>query len=230
MPKPLAGQPPAVAAIKPAAKDVFKWRDTATEGDLRGQLALAPEVSIGRAGPKLVRGYSSRTKMNLAVTGEGGLTDAGVLREVLPAVATLPLRLGTQAQLSPKAAATLGLLSQKLHAYLDTAAPAGPDGRRPPPGVVAEALRREKRGQRPEWLRPEAIPTMLQLLMHEEAPVRRMLVEMLADIPGPAAYAALARRAVFDLDPELRAEAVRTLKGRPAAEFRPIFLAALRYP
>jgi HEAT repeat protein len=66
--------------------------------------------------------------------------------------------------------------------------------------------------------------------MFEEAPVRRMLVEMLADISGPAATAALARRAVFDLDPALRAESVEALKGRPAADSRPVFLAALRYP
>jgi HEAT repeat protein len=222
--------PPAVAEIKPAAAAEFKRRDRATEEILRDQLALAPEVGIGRAGPLLVREYTARTKANLAVSGEGGLTDASVLRATLPAVATLPLRPGSQVQINPKAAATLGLLSRKLHAYLDTAAPATPDGRRPSPEVVAQALRREKRGKRPEWLRPEAIPTMLQLLMHEDAPVRRMMVEMLSDISGPAATIALARRVVFDLDPEIRAEAVRALKGRPAADSRPVLLTALRYP
>jgi hypothetical protein len=167
---------------------------------------------------------------NMNLNAESVLTEVSVLRETLPGVASMPLRIGTQAQLSPKAAATLGSLSRKLHAYLDAAAPAGPDGRRPSPEVVAQALRLEKRGKKPEWLRPEAIPTMLQLLMFEEAPVRRMLVEMLADISGPAATAALAKRAVFDLDPEIRAEAVGALRGRPAADSRPVFLAALRYP
>jgi HEAT repeat protein len=229
MPEPLADQPPAAAEIKPEAAAGFKRHDRATEEVLRDQLALAPEVGIGRAGPLLVRAYSSRTRANMTVSGEGGLTEASVLRATLPAVATLPLRPASQVQLSPKAAATLGSLSRKLHAYLDTAAPATPDGHRPSPAIVAQALRREKRGKRPEWLRPEAIPTMLQLLMHEDAPVRRMMVEMLADISAPAATVALARRAVFDLDPELRAEAVRALKDRPAADSRPIFLAALRY-
>ena len=230
MPKVPASEPPAVAEIKPAAVPVFKRRDKASEDILRDQLAQAPEIGIGRAGPRLVQGYTYRTRASMTVSGEGGLTDASVLRETIPAVATLPLRLGSQAQLNPKAAATLGSLSRKLHAYLDAAAPAGPDGRRSSPALLAQALRHEKRGKRPEWLRAEAIPTMLQLLMHEDKAVRRMLVEMLADIPGPAATVALARRAVFDLDPELRAEAVQALKGRPAADSRPVFLAALRYP
>jgi HEAT repeat protein len=166
----------------------------------------------------------------LTITGESDVATAAVLREVVPAVSTLPLRLGPQAQLSPKAAATLGTLSQRLHDYLDSVSPADLDGRRSEPGVLADALRAEKRGKKPAWLRPEAIPTMLQLLRHEDTPVRRMLVEMLADIEGPAATAALARLAVFDLDAKVRAQAVGALKGRPAADARPIFLAALRYP
>ncbi len=218
------------AEDKPAAGTALKRRDTAGEEDLRKQLALTPEVGIGRAGPQLVRAYAAQIKTNMALTANSGLTDVAVLRETLPGVTSMPLRIGSQAQISPKAAATLGSLSRKLHAYLDAAAPAGPDGRRPSPMVVAQALRLEKRGKKPEWLRPEAIPTMLQLLMFEEAPVRHMLVEMLADISGPAATAALARRAVFDLDPAIRAKAVGALKGRPAADARPVFLAALRYP
>jgi HEAT repeat protein len=209
---------------------VFKRRDRASEESLRDELALVPEVGIGKSGSQLVKAYTYRTRASMTVSGEGGLTDAAVLRELLPGVANLPLRLGPKAQINPKAAATLGSLSRKLHAYLDAAAPAGPDGHRSSPAAVAQALRREKRGQRPEWLRPEAIPTMLQLLMFEDTAVRRMLVEMLADIPGPAATAALARRAVYDLDPELRIEAVHALKGRPAADARPVLLAALRYP
>lgn len=228
--KPPVSQPSVVAAMKPPAAPVFKRRDRAREEVLRDQLALVPEIGIDRAGPQLVRAYTNRTRVNMTVSGEGGLADASVLRETIPAVATLPLRLGSQAQLNPKAAATLGSLSRKLHAYLDAAAPAGPDGHRSSPALLVQALRREKRGKRPEWLRSEAIPTMLQLLMFEDTPVRRILVEMLADIPGSAATVALARRAVFDLDPDLRAEAVRALKDRPAADARPVFLAALRYP
>jgi HEAT repeat protein len=229
-PKPPASQPSAVDAMKPPAAPAFKRRDRVGEEGLRDQLALAPEIGIGRSAPQLVRSYTNRTRVSMTVSGEGGLTDASVLRETIPAVATLPLRLGSQAQTNPKAAATLGSLSRKLHAYLDAAAPAGPDGHRSSPALLAQALRREKRGKSPEWLRAEAIPTMLQLLMHEDTAVRRMLVEMLADISGPQATVALAKRAVFDLDPESRVEAVRALKGRPAADSRPIFLTALRYP
>jgi hypothetical protein len=223
-------QRPADPEKNSAAGIAFKRRDKSTEEELRGQLASKTEVGIGRAASQLVRGYAARTTSNMTLNGDSGLTDGSVLRETLPGVATMPLRIGTQAQTSPKAAATLGSLSRKLHAYLDAAAPSGPDGRRPSPLLVAQALRVEKRGKKPEWLRPEAIPTMLQLLMFEEAPVRRMLVELLDEISGPTATAALAKRAVFDLDPAIRAEAVRALKVRPTADSRPVFLTALHYP
>jgi HEAT repeat protein len=208
----------------------LKRLDKSRDEDLLAQLAMAPLVGIGRAGPQLVRGYSAKLNTNVTLTGDVGLTDGSVIREAMPWTGTLPLRFGAKAQLSPKAAATLGALSQKLHAYLDSAAPAGLDGRRGSPWAIAEALRREKRGKKPEWLRPEAIPTMLQLLMHEDTQVRHMLVEILADISGPLATEALAKRAVYDLDPALRAEAVRALRDRPVADARPVFLAALRYP
>jgi hypothetical protein len=57
-----------------------------------------------------------------------------------------------------------------------------------------------------------------------------MLVELLAEIPGRKATAALAQRAVFDLDAENRAAAVEALRGRSAMDYRPVLLKALRYP
>jgi len=88
----------------------------------------------------------------------------------------------------------------------------------------------EVREKRPEWLRPEAIPAMLQLLTHENAAVRGLLVDLLAEIPGKRSTEALAHRAVFDLDADNRLAAIDALRSRPAEEFRAIFLKALRYP
>jgi hypothetical protein len=57
-----------------------------------------------------------------------------------------------------------------------------------------------------------------------------MMVELLADIPGPAADRALARRAVVDLSPEVRETALKALHDRPREDARRVFLWALRYP
>src|SRR5205807_3028252 len=50
------------------------------------------------------------------------------------------------------------------------------------------------------------------------------------DIPGPEATVALARRAVFDLEAEVRRSAVKALKSRDSQHYRPVLLKALRYP
>jgi hypothetical protein len=168
--------------------------------------------------------------VNQTVFADAGLTDSATLLTVLPGATGLPVRFGPRARLGPKSAATMDLLSRKLRIYLAAAAPPGPDGHRPPPDVLAAALRQDRRGKRCEWLRAEAVPTLMQMLMPEDAPVRGMLVELLAEIPGPVATEALARRAVFDLDPAVRARAAEALHGRPASVWRPVLLAALRYP
>jgi hypothetical protein len=56
------------------------------------------------------------------------------------------------------------------------------------------------------------------------------MLKTLSAAKGKSAGAALARRAVFDLDPELREAAVNALRDRPPAEYRPALLEALRYP
>jgi HEAT repeat protein len=66
--------------------------------------------------------------------------------------------------------------------------------------------------------------------MADDAPVRMMLVDILAAIPGKAASIALAQRAVFDLSPEVRGSAVEALQERPRAEVRDVFVRAMRYP
>jgi sugar lactone lactonase YvrE len=206
-------------------------RAVATEDDLRRQLALTPEIGLGEAGRELARAYGTKTRRQIALSGDPGLTSPMTLVEIVPeAATTLPLRGGAGIQLDAKAAGQLGVLAAKLKAYLALAAPPGPDGKRSNTKALAEALRAEKRGKQPEWLRVEAVPALLQLLTHEEAPVRRMLVEMLTEIPERAATEALARRAVYDLDGGIRQTAAAALRGRPAAVWRPVLLEALRYP
>ena len=75
-----------------------------------------------------------------------------------------------------------------------------------------------------------AVAGLDQVLQADTPRVRRHLVEMLSRIPGPRSSAALAKRAVFDLDAENRTVAIQALKNRPATEFRSIILAAFNYP
>ncbi len=208
----------------------FRRRDPSTEEELRQQLARAPEIGLGGDGGTLAQAYVSQIQNCLALSTNAGLIDGSILLRTLPGAGTLPMHFGPQAQISGKAAVTLDRLSRKLRVYLSTAAPPGPDGHRPVPIALAGALRADKQGKRPEWLRDEAVPTLLQLLMHEDTPVRRLLVDLLAEIPGHAATLGLARRAVFDLDPGVRRRAVEALALRPAADYRSVLLEALRYP
>src|SRR5262249_26432000 len=147
-----------------------------------------------------------------------------VLLHQRPDLGGLPVRNGRACRISEAAAANLQRLAQKLHAYLASVAPADFRGKRLHPALPPEALRKEKRGKRPEWLRVEALPPLRQLLRHEDEPLRLPLVELLAEIHEPPASVALAQRAVFDLSPEVRAAAVRALAGRPADDYRAMLL------
>jgi hypothetical protein len=214
---------------EPVAPKPFKRRRALGEEDLRKQLAWAPEVrsfTLDSMG-SLLRAY--RADFQVSRGDWNGVLEPVLLLQQRPDLANLPVRSGSASRLTPKAARTLQTLSQKLHAYVDRATSAPPDGR-PDPTLLRDVLRWEKRGQRPEWLRPEAIPSLTQLLMHEATPIRLLLVEVLAEIDGKAATRALARRAVFDLAPEVREAAVRALADRPRSDVRPLLLQALRYP
>jgi hypothetical protein len=222
------GPPAAVAAAPPAnAAPPRLWRPrNFTEFDLRDQLSRVPEVGLtGADVVPLVQGYHAQFQQ------VGGPNfEPGALLAQRPDLGELPVRSGKACHISDKAAAELQLLSQKLHAHLDRFAPKDLAGKRITTEVLRMALNAEQRGKQPEWLRAEAIPTLTQLLMHEEASVRLLLVELLAEIPQPAASVALAQRAVFDLAPEVREAARQALRARPVADVRPVFLQGLRYP
>ncbi len=74
------------------------------------------------------------------------------------------------------------------------------------------------------------VPVLEHLFQVETTPLRHGLIRRLEQIEGVAATRALARRAVFNLAPEVRVQAVEALKKRPPADVRPVLLEALRYP
>ncbi len=217
-------------APPPAEKQVVT-RTPVTESMLLQELATAPEVGLGTTGQTVLSGYVAAIQDGVQRLGTPRLADPSPLIQVRPNLLGLPLRTGASCQLNATAAADLGTLSRKFRMYLNATAAA--DGSPRPETAVdllRQALEAERRGQRPEWLRPEAVPTLLQMLMPEEPPVRKLLVDLLAEIPHASTTTALAQRAVFDLDAEVRKAAVTALRKRPAEVYRPVLLRALRYP
>jgi HEAT repeat protein len=214
-------------ALKPQARQPgkLKRRRVVIEDNLRDQLAQMPEMGLTRANSKtLAKTYEANARLT------ANEINPGLVLQVRPDLATLPLRPGSARQLLPADAATLGRLSRKLHAYVDNATPKDALGQRLDPVLLRDILRGEKYGKRLEWLRPEAVPVLRQLLAHEQTPIRALLVELLAEIKGRRASELVAERAVFDLTADVRAAAVAALHPRPREQYRHVFLAALRFP
>jgi hypothetical protein len=201
-----------------------------TEEDLRKQLEGTEEIGLGASAGRVLKSHIVSLQRDMSFELKINLLDASPLLRVRPDLRSLPYRHGPACQLTPAAARTLGTLAPKLHAYIDLAAPPGRDGRRTDRKRLRETMQTEVRGKRPVWLCGAAVPTMLQLLMHEDTPLRLMLVELLTQIDDPRSSVALARRAVFDLSAEVRAAASEALRKRRLQDTRPVFLQALRYP
>jgi uncharacterized membrane protein YgcG len=230
-PQPPAVRPPEPAPAKPAPpRQPPAPLDTLTEDGLRERLATAPEVGLSPGDrSRLLKGWAAEVALDFQMQGDVGL-GPGVLLRTRPDLATLPIRYGRASRISETATVELHRLSQHLHKLLDMTDPTDLAGKRGDPAVLRQVLRGERLGCKPVWLRPEAIPTLLQILMPEGEPVRAMLVELLADIDGRAATVALAQRAVFDLSADVRRQAVAALQRRPREDARLVFLGALRYP
>lgn len=77
---------------------------------------------------------------------------------------------------------------------------------------------------------PMRVAALTQILAVESAEVRRGLVDYLGTIEHREATRALARLAVFSIEPEVRRRAVAALKDRPAPEYNDLLLAGLNYP
>ena len=128
-------------------------------------------------------------------------------------------RRGPDCQLGKEPAETLQCLSLQIRQILQQS-----------PADCADCLRKKILASEDTWRRPEAIPTLVQMLQVENQPVRLVLVEALAGIDGQQATHALVARALYDLSPAVRQAAVKALQDRPVAEYRAALLAGLRYP
>jgi HEAT repeat protein len=204
--------------------------DRRTESEHLRALMSLPEVGIGLNGQRLLTAWETQIRNQRADTGTVIQTDPTLLFQIKADLRQLPYRMGDRCRISLKAAANLGVLSKKLHGLLDDLCPLGPDGRRTNAAGLGDILHEARRGKKPEWLRVDAVPTLRQLLMAEGADFRRILVRLLAEVPEMPATLVLTEQAVFDLDPDVRAEATQALATRNPDTYRPILVRNLRYP
>src|SRR5262245_52390481 len=233
--------PPAVAKAEPKPEEPappapFRRRKPApATDDLLHQLARVKEVDLdavpgGRESQELFA-QARKNKSN----------DPHPMPTVLlrrSDLIGLPMRMGEDCHLGKESAEALQTLSRTLRTYLGEASQAAqqrgvaaarggavnttPDVATLKTKIVGDLERK--------WLVPEAVPTLEQILQAEDKPLRLYMIQLLAQIKGPAASQTLANRAVFDVSDEVREAAVAALGKRDPVEYRDVLLAGLRHP
>jgi HEAT repeat protein len=206
------------------AKIVLKRLHRAEAEELRKELLQVPEVALDSRSPgsnELFRAAEQCRLTHQVYLGPAFLTNS---RSDLFG---LPLVVGMDSQLGKEPAEDLHAMSRKLRRCVEASIGDRRLDPRPDPDKLRESLMQDD-GK--EWLKPEAVPCLLQMLQAENTPVRKLLVEVLGKVPGKRATQALAMRAMVDLAPEVREAAVMALKDRPVEEFKGLLQAGLRYP
>jgi hypothetical protein len=203
----------------------MKRRTQADDEELRKQLQGVTETGFDQTAAATL--YAPIVRAGRNVNG----LDADLGPKALAALAAqigrpdlvaLPWLTGVNSEIGKEAAERLHVLSTHLRDALRKSVKAGDV--RPDPDRLRKALTQD------EWTTPQALPALTQLMQAENAPVRALLVEMLAKIKGREASVALVKRALFDLSPEVREQAVRELAERPFDEFATVLFAGFRYP
>jgi hypothetical protein len=221
-----------VAKQKAAARKLIgKRRNFAGEDQLRNELSSVPEVGLDHNSATEVRKSFVRIKKPATETPDElppvdlGIQTLQKLAFERPEVAALPWQASKDRQLSMAAAMMLQNEATNLHIRLDQL----------PQKVVRdcnlEELREHVWGEKKStWDKSDCLPAIIQILQVQPAPVRLLLVEQLAKIPGSAASEALAQRAIYDLSQQVRDQAVNALKSRPASEYQKVLFNGLRWP
>jgi HEAT repeat protein len=243
-PAAVEAEPPAATAVvrlTPAPPPVRYPHKHASEEDFRVLLARVPEVGLEPPGASVPTRVGARNRLENQAKEIHGQTahdaDAFVryLEEVRADLAGLPFLKGKDCRLEKGPRGNWALLSRGIRSALARAELSGLSASR---GRTEEEIRAVKqfwagfeRGRMRDLLmEPEAVPALQQMLQTEPTSLRASLVERLEKMTGKAASSALARRAVFDLDWGIRKEALAALSKRPAADYAPVLVEALRYP
>ncbi len=218
------------AVPQPPGRSVLS-RERPAEAKLLQELATAPEEGLGSTGPTVVSSYITTIQEDLNRFGHTRLADPSPLIRIRPDLRGLSLRVGPSCQLSEKDGVILDELARKLRVLLKSTVTVDGSPRKAP---AVESLRgvlfAAQRDGKPGWVRLEAVRTLTQMLTPEEPALRKMLVQLLDAIPDAPATNALADRAVYDLDVEVRQAAVAAPAQRELELYRPALLKALRFP
>ncbi|MHB1424971.1 MAG: HEAT repeat domain-containing protein [Gemmataceae bacterium] len=214
--------------LKRTAHMEVEVRLRADEAELRKQLLNVPELRLVndlevQALHKSTDGKSAMAALHQVLVKSG--IQAG-----------LPLRDGVQARLQPSAAMVVEQLSKSLRDLgFVSGVPSPASRRRLSRGQENKPL--DKVVEFQKWCDESqiekanaALPTLLQMLQVEEPPLRLLLARELAKVKNRDATIVLTSRALFDLDPEVRDLAVKSLEGRSTNQYLPFLLKALRYP
>lgn len=221
-----------VAKQNAFTRKLAKRRNFAAEDQLRNELAEVPEVGLDRISALEVRASLLRNKSTAQTPADSPPADLGVqtlqkLALERPEAAALPWQANRNRQLNFAEAKVLQNNATNLHVRLAQL----------PQKALRDCNLAELRShiwvddkKEGAWDKPDCLPAITQILQVQPTPVRLLLVERLAKIPGPAASVALAQRAIFDLSPQVREQAVSALKSRPASEYQSVLLNGLRWP
>lgn len=227
-------QPPAVSKMKDADA-AFEDRLQASTEDLCKQLLDVPELRL--FSDLVVQNFRAKEK-NDESTLKGVPKDqidfaynAQLNKYMLQAGLKegLPLLSGTNCRLDPDTAMVVQTLSKDLRDMGLVSVPRASRRRNGSPQEKLEAFKQWCDVNTVEKFRG-ALATLLQVLQVEDVPMRLLLIRELAKAQGPEATAALAKRAMVDLSPEVRQAAIAALEKRPLEQYVPVLVKGLRYP
>jgi hypothetical protein len=223
--------PPSPVVQEPLPENLVsimcKRRKSSQMEDLSSQLLTVPEIALDT-----VADTAKNLLQKIKSKGTNDSHDQLMVELVAKRqdLKGLPLLLGKDCRLSKTAATKLEKCAQRVRdTYRATLAKGSGYPYTAFSNFRSEMLEKVGKGG-VSFHEPEAIPALQQLLMSEEHRVRGVLVELLGQIKEKPASVALARRATFDLDPEIREAALKELKERPSSQYLQVFLDALRYP
>jgi hypothetical protein len=231
-PAPTPAGPARVKSPTPTPADsVLEKRLLAGENELLARLSEVPEVRLFK--DEEVQEF--RKQADAAQRSLRGVLVAKLHQDMIGAGKKegLPFVSISKAQLSPAAAVIMDKLSTELR---DMGFVSGfPSSGSSRPSVENKPL--EKLGVFQQWCDQShivkfsgALPTMLQMLQVEDTPLRLLLVRELAKVKNRDTTKGLASRALFDLAPQVREEAIKALEKRHPSHYTPALVKGLRYP
>jgi hypothetical protein len=233
--KPIPAEAKPVPVVKAPSQPPWAAKKTSPD-DLRAQLLAVLEVSLD--GDEVPKGATDARKwletqtQTIAALGKKD-PDAFVQQLVSKRadLAGLPWRRGKDCLLDGSDAFDLQHFSRLVRGALDSTSDIKARDAKAPDEIRANVYKfwstLYKAG--PCTL-PAAVAVLEQVLTTENIDLRISLVEHLRTTDRRSAAAAIARRAVFDLDPLVRTVALEVLMDRPAKDYLPVLLDALQHP